>query len=191
MRVISGTAKGRRLLSPRGSRIRPTSDRVKEALFNIISPTAGVFPRCLVLDIFAGTGNLGIEALSRGAAGVVFVDNHRDSVDLIRKNLDLVGFGDRGTVIAKDAVTALKTLQDNGRRFSIIFIDPPYHHQLQEKVLDILSNSKLLEDDAVVIVEHSSKEDMGEAFGILKKSDSRTYGDTAVTFYTPTDRDQP
>jgi 16S rRNA (guanine(966)-N(2))-methyltransferase RsmD len=191
LRVIAGTAKGRRLLSPRGSRIRPTSDRVKEAVFSIIAAAGVTFPQCAVLDIFAGTGNLGIESLSRGASGAVFVDNHRESVDLIRKNLDLTGFRDRGSVIAKDAVTALKTLEESGRRFGIIFIDPPYHHQLQEKVLEFLSTSSLLDQDSLVIVEHSSREDMPGAFGPLGKFDSRTYGDTAVTFYTLTDRDQP
>jgi 16S rRNA (guanine966-N2)-methyltransferase len=191
LRVIAGIAKGRRLLSPQGSRIRPTSDRVKEAVFSIISAIAGTFPACSVLDIFAGTGNLGIEALSRGAERAVFIDNHRDSVALVKKNLELTGFLDRGTVIFRDAVAALKTLEDAGNRFGLVFIDPPYYKDLQEKVLKFLSTSHLLDDESLVIVEHSSKESIGKNFGTLQVFDGRTYGDTAVAFYSLTDRGKP
>lgn len=191
MRVIAGTAKGRRLFSPHGSRIRPTSDRVKEAVFSIISAVAGTFPACSVLDIFAGTGNLGIEALSRGAERAVFVDNHRDSIDLVKKNLQLTGFLDRSTVVFRDAVAALKTLEDTGNQFGLVFIDPPYYKDLQEKVLEFLSTSNLLDNDSLVIVEHSSKETIRKNFGPLQEFDGRNYGDTAVAFYTLTDRGKP
>jgi 16S rRNA (guanine966-N2)-methyltransferase len=191
LRVIAGIAKGRRLHSPHGSRIRPTSDRVKEAVFSIISAFSGTFPAFAVLDIFAGTGNLGIEALSRGAESAVFVDNHRDSVALIKKNLQLTGFMDRSTVIFRDAVAALKTMEDAGNSFGLVFIDPPYYKDLQQKVLEFLSTSKLLVDDSIVVVEHSSKETIGKIFGSLQEFDERAYGDTAVAFYTLTDRGKP
>jgi 16S rRNA (guanine966-N2)-methyltransferase len=191
LRVIAGSAKGRRLLSPQGSRIRPTSDRVKEAVFSIITAAAGTFPACSVLDIFAGTGNLGIEALSRGAERAVFIDNHRDSVALVKKNLQLTGFLDRGTVIFRDAIAALKTLEDAGNKFGLVFIDPPYYKDLQEKVLKFLSASHLLDNESLVFVEHSSKESIAKNFGPLQEFDERIYGDTAVSFYTLSDRGKP
>lgn len=191
MRVIAGSAKGRRLSTPGGGRIRPTSDRVKEALFNIISGLLDSFTGCPVLDIFAGTGNLGIEALSRGAARAVFVDNHRDSVALVKKNLDLTGFTDRSRVICRDAPAALKTLEDSGETFRLVFIDPPYYGEMLEKTLEYLSATKLLEDGAIIVAEHSSREAVGEAFGPLRKFDARTYGDTVLTFYTMQRGDKP
>ncbi len=191
MRVIAGAAKGRKLLSPAGSRIRPTSDRVKEALFSIITGMLGSFPGISVLDIFAGTGNLGIEALSRGAARAVFIDNHHDSVALVNKNLRLSGFSDKSRVLCKDAVAALKTLEKSEGPFRLVFIDPPYHKDLPEKVLRCLSTSTLLDENPVIVAELSSKDQIGEEFGPLRQVDRRTYGDTALVFYTKSDRDRP
>jgi len=183
LRIIAGSAKGRRLLSPGGTRIRPTSDRVKEALFSILSGLLDSFADCSVLDIFAGTGNLGIEALSRGASRAIFVDNHRDSAALVKKNLELTGFSDRSRVICREALAALKALEESGELFRLVFIDPPYHGGLPAKVLKFLSASRLLEDGAIVVVEHSASETVGEEFGPLREFDGRTYGDTALTFY--------
>ncbi len=184
MRIIAGSAKGRKLFSPRGARIRPTSDRVKEALFNIISGLLESFSDCPVLDIFAGTGNLGIEALSRGASRAVFIDNHRDSATLVRKNQELTGFLDRSRVICRDAPAALKALEDSGESFRLVFIDPPYYGGLTEKILEFLSTSKLLEEGSLVIAEHSAMETTRKEFGPLRQFDGRTYGDTALSFYT-------
>lgn len=188
MRVIAGTAKGRKLVSPRGSRVRPTSDRVKEALFSIISGMLGSFSGCSVLDIFAGTGNLGIEALSRGAECAVFIDSHRDSVEIVRKNLALTGFADKSRVVCKDALEALKSLKDSNVPFRLVFLDPPYYQDLLDKVLDYLSKSNLLDDNSLVIAELSSRETAKERYGTLHVFDRRIYGDTALIFLNPSDR---
>ena len=142
MRIIAGTAKGRRLISPKGSRIRPTSDKVKEALFNMLNGITGSLSGFAVLDIFAGTGNLGIEALSRGAAEAVFIDNHRDSIALVKKNLGLAGFSDRGRVVLREAVAALRILEQTSSPFQLIFLDPPYHQKMLESVLEYLASSR-------------------------------------------------
>jgi 16S rRNA (guanine966-N2)-methyltransferase len=191
VRVIAGAARGRRLLSPAGSRIRPTSDRVKEALFSIITAMIGSFSGISVLDVFAGTGNLGIEAISRGAARAVFIDNHQDSVTLVKKNLHLTGFSDISRVLLKDAVTALKTLENSDGPFRLVFIDPPYHKELPEKVLQYLSTSNLLDEKPVIVAELSSKDTIIKEFGRLYEFDRRTYGDTALVFYTISDRGKP
>ncbi len=183
MRIIAGSAKGRKLYTPAGSRIRPTSDRVKEALFNIVSGLLGSFSDCPVLDIFAGTGNLGIEALSRGAPRAVFIDSHRDSVALVKRNLELTGFLDRSRIICRDAQAALKNLDVSGESFRLVFIDPPYYGELLESVLAFLGTSRLLVDGSLVIAEHSTRETLRADFGPLRRFDGRTYGDTALAFY--------
>jgi 16S rRNA (guanine966-N2)-methyltransferase len=191
MRVIAGTAKGRKLQSPAGSRIRPTSDRVKEALFSIITGMIESFSGISVLDIFAGSGNLGIEALSRGAEHAVFIDNHRDSVALVKKNLHLTGFSEKSRVLLKDAVAALKTLENSEGPFRLVFIDPPYYKDLPEKVLQYISTSTLLDEKPVIVAELSSKDTIAKNFGALYEFDRRTYGDTALVFFTFADRGQP
>ncbi len=184
MRIIAGSAKGRKLFSPGGARIRPTSDRVKEALFNILSGLLGSFADCTVLDIFAGTGNLGIEALSRGASRAVFIDSHRDSVALVKRNLELTGFLDKSRVICRDAPAALRTLEDAGESFRLVFIDPPYQGGLLDNVLEFLAASELLDDGSIVIAEHSTRETLRSELGSLRQFDGRTYGDTVLGFYT-------
>ena len=184
MRIIAGTAKGRRLISPMGSRIRPTSDKVKEALFNILNGITGSLSGFTVLDIFAGTGNLGIEALSRGAAEAVFIDNHRDSIALVKKNLDLTGFSDRGRVVLREAVAALKILEETNNPFQLIFLDPPYHQEMLERVLQHLASSRLVDENTLVVAEFSPKEKLETSFGSLREFDRRIYGDTALAFFT-------
>jgi 16S rRNA (guanine966-N2)-methyltransferase len=184
VRIIAGTAKGRRLISPKGSRIRPTSDKVKEALFNMLNGITGSLAGFAVLDIFAGTGNLGIEALSRGATQAVFIDNHRDSVALVQKNLELTGFTDRSRVVLRDVIAALKSLQETCSPFQLIFLDPPYHQDLLAGVLDYLAGSRLVDENTLVVAEFSPKEQLESSFGLLQEFDRRTYGDTALAFFT-------
>jgi 16S rRNA (guanine(966)-N(2))-methyltransferase RsmD len=164
---------------------------VKEALFNMLSGFLGSFSDCSVLDIFAGTGNLGIEALSRGASRAVFIDSHRDSVALIRKNIELTGFADRSSIICRDALAALKNLGASGCSFRLVFIDPPYQGDLLVKVLEFLSTSNLLQDGSLVVAELSSRETLAEKFGTLREFDRRTYGDTVLAFFTPQERGTP
>jgi len=186
LRIISGSARGRRLLSPKNYRIRPTADRVKESLFNILAVLLGSFTECRVLDIFAGTGSLGIEALSRGAAQAVFIDSHRESAALVATNLRLLGFTDRSRVLESEALSALRSLEKREATFSLVFIDPPYRQGLAEKVLEYLAASALIDDDALVVAEISSGELLPTAFGALREFDRRVYGDTAIAFFRRT-----
>jgi 16S rRNA (guanine(966)-N(2))-methyltransferase RsmD len=181
--VISGTARGRRLLSPKNRLIRPTSDRVKESLFNIVSVLLGDFDRCSVLDIFAGSGALGIEALSRGAASAVFIDRDKESAALIRKNLEMCQFVGRARVLEKDALLALTLLGRSEPPYRLVFIDPPYGHGLAEKVLGHLAESPLIDENTVVVVEISSREHLPAAYDPLMQFDRRVYGDTAIAFF--------
>ena len=132
MRVITGTARGRKLLTLSGEDVRPTTDKVKEALFSIIQFE---IEGRRVLDLFAGSGQLGIEALSRGAAGCVFVDQSRQAVNIIRKNIEACGFGELSRVHQSDALGFLSSYQCSGLRFDIAFLDPPYASGLLIKAL--------------------------------------------------------
>ncbi len=186
MRVIGGAARGRRLYSPRGLSVRPTSDKVKESLFSILAGTLGPLDGCAILDIFAGTGNLGIEALSRGAESAVFIDSSRNSTAIISKNLSLTGFTDRSRVILKDFSQALGILESEGGVFQLVFLDPPYQKGLIEKCLDLLQKSTIIDEETVVVAEFSSREDIADCHGRLRQTDKRVYGDTALAFFTTT-----
>lgn len=182
MRIISGSARGRRLHSPRGDRVRPTSDRVKEAIFNIIISREGSFEGLRVLDLFAGTGNLGIEALSRGAAQAVFVDSSRDSAQFIRKNLEMCRFEEQGEVVIMEAAAAIDFLERKKRTFDLVFLDPPYHTGAAKSVLERLSRSAILGEGALVAAETDIRDTLAGTIGNLAQIDRRDYGDTAVTF---------
>jgi 16S rRNA (guanine(966)-N(2))-methyltransferase RsmD len=186
VRVIAGTARGRRLATPKGSRVRPTADRVKEALFNILASTTGGLGGYRVLDLCAGTGNLGIEALSRGAAAAVFVDSSRESAAVIRKNLELTGFADRSRVLVQDALTALRVMEGSEQPFDLVFLDPPYEQEILPPLLVRLGGSPLLVETATVVVEFSARETVDERYGRLARTDRRTYGDTVLAFFTAT-----
>jgi 16S rRNA (guanine(966)-N(2))-methyltransferase RsmD len=184
MRVISGIAKGRKLTPPQDRRVRPTSDRIKEALFSIIVSHKGKLSGWMVLDLFSGTGNLGIEALSRGAGEAVFIDKHRDSVSLIRKNLQDTGLEHQARILAADVFPAIGKLAGQGQKFRLILADPPYDQGFAAKLLATPATSELLDADSLLVIETSSREILPEHAGDLKLYDSRTYGDTAITFYT-------
>ena len=191
MRIISGSARGRRLLSPKNSLIRPTADRVKESLFNILNGLIACYDNCRTLDIFAGTGNLGIEALSRGAAYAFFIDNHKESVALVIKNLRMLGFDDRGRVIEREALSALRSLDKMKAPFQLVFIDPPYRQGLAERVMQFLATSALIDGNSLVIVEISSNELLPTAFDNLREFDRRVYGDTAIVFFRRMPEENP
>ena len=189
MRVIGGTARGRRLAAPRGARVRPTADRVKEALFSILASLLGNLEGLRVLDIFAGTGNLGIEALSRGCSEAVIVDSHRESATVIRQNLTQLGFSERSRVMVKDAVSALEMLAGE-RPFHIIFLDPPYRQGFADNILALLAMSPLVDGETIIVAESDTGERLTDAFATLRQFDRRVYGDTALTFFqkgTPDD----
>ena len=188
MRVIAGEARGRQLLAPKSLRVRPTADRVKEALFSMLVSRLGEFDGMRVLDIFAGTGNLGIEALSRGAAYAVFIDSHRESAELIRKNLELTRYSERAKVLLQEASAALKWLARGEAPFHLVFLDPPYHEGHTEAILEILSGSPLVDTGTTIVAEFSSKEKIPGSFGRLQETERRVYGDTAISFLTISDR---
>ncbi|HHW54210.1 MAG: 16S rRNA (guanine(966)-N(2))-methyltransferase RsmD [bacterium] len=188
MRVIGGSARGRILRQPRGTKIRPTSDRVKEALFNIL---AGKIEDAIVLDLFAGTGALGIEALSRGASRAVFVDRQRDSIILVRRNLLLTGLLPSAELYRQDAGAALSLFQRQGRSFDLVFIDPPYGEGMTLSILRKLAQSGVLSSGGVVAVEHSRKEDLPGRIANLQLWRQRRYGDTVLTFYSREEESNP
>jgi 16S rRNA (guanine(966)-N(2))-methyltransferase RsmD len=180
MRVVSGEAKGRRLKTPGGDRIRPTADRVKESMFEII---AGRIPDARVLDLFAGTGNLGIEALSRGARSGLFVDADRSAVKLIRENLARTRLDRRAEIWKSDARAALDRLRRLERRFDIVLLDPPYGSGYQEIILKMLDCNGILLSRGVIAVEHDRRSGLPQAVGSLERFDLRCFGDTVLSFY--------
>lgn len=182
MRVITGIYKGRRLKGPVKDELRPTSDRVKEAIFNVL---AGCIEGARVLDMFAGTGNLGIESLSRGASHVHFIDQSTGSLRLLRYNLGLVGAGAaQFRVIAGDAFRAVERLGKADTLFNVIFVDPPYRKGLAGQALDALASARVFAGDCVVVAECDSKEPqpVNESFSLFRVSE---YGDTSIYYFRP------
>jgi 16S rRNA (guanine966-N2)-methyltransferase len=180
MRVIGGNARGRRLKAPKGRALRPTSDRVKEALFNILPhDLAGM----KVLDLFAGTGNLTIEALSRGATGAILIDSSSESAKAISANLRRLDLADLAKVWIMPVSRALRLLGRRGETFDMIFLDPPYERGWVEPALKIIAEGALLRPSGVVIAEHSVREKVAETYGILALKDQRRYGSTLISFF--------
>ena len=151
MRVIAGSAKRLQLKTLDGMDTRPTTDRIKETLFNMLSP---YLYDCIFLDLFAGSGGIGIEALSRGAMEAVFVEKNPKAMACIRENLKYTRLDRKALTISSDVMTALYRLEGE-KRFDFIFMDPPYNQELEKKVLEYLADSQLLSDEGVIIVEAS------------------------------------
>lgn len=151
MRVIAGSAKRLQLKTLDGMDTRPTTDRIKETLFNMLSP---YLYDCIFLDLFAGSGGIGIEALSRGAMEAVFVEKNPKAMACIRENLKYTRLDRKALTISSDVMTALYRLEGE-KQFDFIFMDPPYNQELEKKVLEYLTDSQLLSDEGVIIVEAS------------------------------------
>lgn len=182
MRVVAGTARGRQLHAPTGDRVRPTADRVKEALFSSLTSSFGTLEGLAILDLFTGSGNLGIEAISRGADRVFFVDNSLESLQFVRKNLQLTGFADKSTIIRADAVAAVRQLTAAAGKFDIIFADPPYADiALTEKLLTAIVSGELLRHVGVMVLESSSKAAITIPEGLALTA-KKVYGDTTLIF---------
>lgn len=167
MRVIAGSARRLKLKTPEGKDTRPTQDIIKETLFNIIQNDV---PGSLFLDIFAGSGQIGIEALSRGARKAVFIENNKKTADIIRENLLTTRLSDRGEVLGSDAMVALSGLENTlfykSSPFDIIYLDPPYESGLEENILSFLKGSSLMGSDTLIIIEASQKTDFSFAEGL-------------------------
>lgn len=182
MRVIAGKARGHRLLTLKGEPTRPTQDRVKESVFNILSATLS---DARVLDLFAGSGALSIEALSRGAASARLVESSRAAARVITQNLERTGFRDAAQLWVGDALEAISRLSKQGEMFDLIFVDPPYDRGLARRTLRALAESSLLTPETTIVVEHSRKEELDSNVENLQMIRQRSYGDTLVSFYRP------
>lgn len=152
MRVIAGSARRTNLVTPEGMETRPTTDRIKETLFNMINYD---LPDCRFLDLFAGSGGIGIEALSRGASEAVFVEQAAEPLRCIRTNLEKTSFTEQSRVLAMEAAGALKVLDADGAPFDIIFMDPPYDNGWEERMLRILAASPICTSETMIIIEAS------------------------------------
>jgi 16S rRNA (guanine(966)-N(2))-methyltransferase RsmD len=175
MRVISGLAKGKRLITPEDNKVRPTTDRVKEAIFSAIQfeIEGKVF-----LDLFAGSGQMGIEALSRGASAAIFLDNKLDAIKLIYSNLSITRFEEKSEVVFNDS---LSFFENNSRNFEIVFLDPPYGLGIIKEILPVLARK--IADNGIIICEHSVKEILPERCFDFCKARVYRYGKIAVTIY--------
>ena len=178
MRIIGGEYKSRSIAMPRGVEMRPTQDKVREALFNILGDITGK----KVLELFAGSGAFGIEAISRGAASVTFVDNNFRCVQTIKSNLGSLGVPDsRYNVIRTDALKFPAKLSLNREKYDIIFLDPPYYRDMAKKCLINIDSYDIVAPVGLVIVEHFKKDALGAELERLVFVDERRYGDTVIT----------
>lgn len=180
MRISAGTAKGLKLRSARGAILRPTAVKVKEALFDILGDKV---VNTRFGDFFAGTGSVGIEALSRGAAHVVFVEHHRPSVHILKSNLLKSGFVEKATVYTMDVMTFFKKTRHLALHLDILFGDPPYHTPLAEVFLRHLGRSAIIKNHGIVILEHFHRTDLPKRAGHLVWVKRYRYGDTCLSFY--------
>ena len=179
MRVISGSLKGRKLVGYDIEGTRPTMDRVKESLFASIY---SYLDEAVVLDLFAGSGNLGIEAISNGASKCYFVDNNKKCISAIKSNLDNFGIMDRAFVLERDYHNALKYFGDNDIKFDIIFIDPPYKYEIKEELFKLIYEYDILVGDGIIVFEYQNDEEVNDSynFGLIK---NKKYGDKYVSIY--------
>nr|WP_290773892.1 16S rRNA (guanine(966)-N(2))-methyltransferase RsmD [Anaerofustis sp.] len=176
MRVISGKMRGTNLESPKDRRVRPTTDRIKEDLFNIIMPYVG---GSKVLDLFAGSGAIGIEAISRGCKKSYFVDNNMDSIRLIKRNIKKTKCEEESVVIKKDAVSFVNTTKE---KFDVIFMDPPYNYEKLKNLIENIIKCDILCKDGILIVEHDKNMPIGEYKNTVKIR-TKSYSLTSIDFF--------
>jgi 16S rRNA (guanine(966)-N(2))-methyltransferase RsmD len=182
MKVLAGTLKGRRLQTPRGRTTRPTADQVRLALMDTLMPR---LPGARVLDLFAGAGGVGLEALSRGAAQATFVERDAQALAALRANIATLGVEARARVERGDVRAAIERLEREGARFEIVFLDPPYDEPLVTPTLDRLGATALVVPEGVVIAQHFTKEPPPATLGILTTFRTRRFGETTLTFFRP------
>ena len=187
MRVISGKARGLKLNAPKNQDVRPTTDRVKESLFNMIN---SYIMDSNILDLFAGTGSLGIECLSRGAKNCVFVDKSKDSINIVRSNVKKARVENESTILNVDFKDAVKRLSTQNQKFDVIFMDPPYYENMFIECLKSIDKFNLLDEDGIIVVEHDTKDLFEDSIGRLNKSREKKYGNTTLTFYKLEEQDE-
>lgn len=177
MRVISGEHKGRRLAGVKKTGVRPTSDKVRESIFNVLRQEI-VGKR--ILDLFAGAGTLGIEALSRGAESATFVDASRQSISILKENLHALDLEGKSNILRLDGLKALGQLK---QRFDLIFADPPYLKGLVQRIVDSVARSEVLQKDGILILEHHKKENPSLPQENLSVFKQKRFGDTVISFF--------
>ncbi len=180
MRIISGSRRGHRLVEWEESGIRPMRDFVRSALFNIL---ADLVIDARFLDLFCGTGSVGLEALSRGAWEATFVDRSRKACSIVRRNLDSLGFLDQGSVLQRDYAAGIDHLERRGKRYDLIFVGPPYDKGLAEAALQSIVEHAILAKNGLIITEVRNKTHLDDRYGPLERFDKRIYGDNVLDFY--------
>ena len=180
MRVIAGVRKGTKLVTPKVYWIRPTADRIKEFIFDYLGQHRVI--DAIVLDLYAGTGSLGIEALSRGAKQATFVDHQKAAAQIIHKNLQLTHLETEARIVVSDAQRFVKSAAKQDTTYDLVFCDPPYERNLFAKSLDILDKANLLAKEGTIVFEHSAAESIQFNLQKLGVIETRKLGDTAVTF---------
>ncbi len=187
-RIIAGALKGRRLVVPRGATTRPTADQVRIALMDTLAPHLA---EARVLDLFAGAGGVGLEALSRGAADATFVERDARAVAALRDNIAALGLGARARVLREDVPRALTRLEREGQRFHVVFLDPPYETGLAADALAMLAGGGLLAAPGIVVAQHLTKLPPADAIGVLAAYRKRRFGETTLTFFRAGAYDAP
>lgn len=181
MRIISGQYRGRQIATLKGGKLRPTSDQLRETLFDVLGPR---ITGARLLDAYAGSGAVGLEALSRGASEVVFIEHHRAAAALIRQNLEALGIKSGYRLVTSDVLDGLERLSEEAARFDIVFLDPPYteireyHHALRQ-----LARGGLLGPESLVVAEHSRHTELEERYGALARVRLLRHGDAQLAFY--------
>jgi 16S rRNA (guanine966-N2)-methyltransferase len=179
VRVIAGALSGRRIHTPPTDAVRPTYDRVRESMFGIMDPR---MPGARVLDLFAGSGSLGIESLSRGAAHATFVEHDQRVLRVVERNLDELRLRDRSRTVRGDALRLLSGRIPGGP-FDVVFVDPPYASGLAVQALELLGRGVHLADAALVVVEHAAGDELSGSIGSLTRTRTKRYGTTEINFY--------
>lgn len=180
MRISAGEHRGRRLRSPRGTRTRPTSERLRQALFNALGAR---IQGARVLDLFAGTGAVGLEALSRGASTATFVEADRRAVASLRRNLLTLNLGGRARIVAADVLPTLARFRSARETFDCIFLDPPYAGDLAARCMETLARGELLSENAVLMAQTFHKAVLPDQLGVLRRTWGRRHGESCLTFY--------
>ncbi len=181
MRISAGEHRGRRLQSPKGSKTRPTSDLLRQALFNVLGPR---IEGASVLDLFAGTGAVGLEALSRGAATAAFVENDRRAVESLRANLATLKLSTRARILVGDVFSRLARLEQAEERFDCVFLDPPYGTgDVAIRCIEMLAHGAVLRDNGALLVQAFHKTALPEQVGSLRRTWRRRYGESSLTLY--------
>ena len=180
MRVIAGVLKGRRLVTPRGATTRPTADQVRIALMDTLGPW---LPDARVLDLFAGAGGVGFEALSRGAAHATFVERDARAIAALDENVRTLDLEPRTTVVRGDVVRQLGRLAGEARRFEIVFLDPPYATDDGARTLAALGGGAVLVSQGLVVAQHMTKRRPAPEYGVLRAFRDRRFGETTLTFF--------